>query len=110
MTELSTKKINFYTHIVEDENGSEMKVFASYGYDIYMDQEKYNAEFSIIKNIFANFIQAYLPKYYEEQIEDTQDRMEDLADEIDDLKSDIVDDKEDIEDLQGEIEELTSAY
>ncbi len=106
MPELSTKKINFYTHVVEDENGSEMKVFASYGYDIYMGKEKYNTEFSIIKNIFANFIQEYLPKYYNEQIDDTKDRMEELADEIDDLKGDIEDDKEDIADLQDDIKEL----
>ncbi len=105
---ISPKEMDFYTHIVEDENGSEMKVFAAYGYDIYISEEDTPQEYAALRDILENFLETYLPKYYNELIEETKERIEDLTDERDDIKESIADDREEIEELKEDIQELNN--
>ena len=100
--------MDFYTHIVEDENGSEMKVFARHGYDIYINKENYPNEYQALRDIFESFIKYYIPKYYQGKVNDTEERIEKLVDETTDLKEDITDDSARIEKLKKEIEALES--
>lgn len=102
---ISTNTIDFYTHIVEDDNGSEMKVFARHGYDIYIAKENYPNEYKAVREILENFIKFYLPKYYEERINDTEKRVNDLTEETTDLKDNIDKWSSEIAKLKNEIKE-----
>ena len=70
---ISPKAMNFYTHIVENGEGSKMKVFASFGYDIYVNQAT-GAEYKAMKAIVEDFLKGYLPTYYNEQIIETKEK------------------------------------
>ncbi|WP_320815665.1 hypothetical protein [Flavobacterium sp.] len=112
VNQISSNEINFYTHIVEDENGSEMKVFVRNGNGIYITKEKLPNEYAAVSEILNSFIKYYLPKYYGEKINDTEERINKLTEEKDDLKNNIDEKSSDIEKLKKEIknneEELKS--
>lgn len=101
---LSPKKLDFYTYIIEDENGSEMKVFASFGYDIYLNEEQYPVEFRAMNDMIVSFLKEYLPEYYNKIISESAERVKDLNKEISSLKEDINDNNSTIEKLTKEIE------
>jgi hypothetical protein len=110
---LGDKNLNFYSNIIEDKKGTEMKVFASFGYDIYINPKDYAKEFVILKNMVKEFYAEFLPDYYAGEIKDVTKRIAKLEKErkstkkdIEDNQKDIEDNKEKIEDLQKENEEL----
>ncbi len=102
---LSSRKMDFYTHVVEDENGSEMKVFASLGYDIYLNEENYPVEFKALNEMMLSFLKQYLPEYYNHKIEETSERVVSLTKEIKSLNEDIKDNNDHIDKLAKEIDE-----
>lgn len=104
--QISSKEMDFYTQIIEDENGSEMKVFVRYGYDIYLTKENTPSDYEALTEILDSFLKYYLPKYYEGKVNDTEERIEKLTDETKDLKEDIVDDSSRIAKLKKEIADL----
>jgi hypothetical protein len=108
VAKISSKQIDFYTHISEDENGSEMKVFVRFGYDIYLNKEDYPNEYETLTVILKDFLNEYLTKYYQEKVNDTEERIEELEDETTDLKEEIADDTASIKKLKKEIEDLES--
>lgn len=105
--EISSKRMNFYTEIVEDEVGSEMKVFASFGYDIYIDINETPEEFKVMEKMFTDFLKYYLPKYYEGEVKATKKKVKELTKNVSSLEKDISKNKSDIENHKEEIEELT---
>ena len=105
VNQISSKAMDFYTHIVEDENGSEMKVFVSYGYDIYLNKEKYPNEYAGLREIIESFIKYYLPIYYEHKVDDTEKRVNKLTEERNDLIKEIVESSDKIEKLKKEFNE-----
>lgn len=106
---LSSKKMDFYTYVVEDENGSEMKVFASLGYDIYLNEEQYPVEFKAMNEMIVSFLKQYLPEYYNKIINESADRVKSLNREIKSLKEDIKDNNDNIEKLSKEIEKFKAS-
>lgn len=105
--QISSKEMDFYTHIVEDDNGSEMKVFAAFGYDLYVDSTNMPAEYNAMKAILERFLKDYLPKYHRELVEETEKTVKELSEEQADLKKDIKKDEEEIEALTEELEALS---
>lgn len=105
INQISSKVMDFYTHIVEDENGSEMKVFARHGYDIYVNEENYPTEYAAIREILESFMKYYLPTYYEERLSETEKRIEKLTKEKNNLQQEMKDDADDIAKLKKDIEE-----
>ena len=105
--QISSKEMDFYTHIVEDDNGSEMKVFAAFGYDLYVDSTNMPAEYNAMKAILERFLKDYLPKYHRELVEETEKTVKELSEEQADLKKDIKKDEEEIEALTEELETLS---
>ncbi|MGV3611909.1 MAG: coiled-coil domain-containing protein [Fluviicola sp.] len=103
---LSPKKMDFYTSVVQDENsdGSEMKVFASLGYDIYLNEEQYPIEFKAMNEMIVSFLKEYLPKYYNKQINESAANVKSLNNDIIGLKDNIKDNQGRIEKLDKEIE------
>jgi hypothetical protein len=104
--EISSKRMDFYTRIIEDEVGSEMKVFASFGYDIYIDQDETPEEFKVMNKMLKDFLAVYLPKYYKSEVKATKKKVKKLSKDVNGLKKDISKNNEEIEDLTEEIEEL----
>jgi hypothetical protein len=104
--QISSKTMDFYTHIVEDANGSVMTVFVRYGYDIYLTKENSPSEYMALHEIIESFLKYYLPIYYQGEIEDTQKRVTQLTKISSNLKSDISDDSKTIEKLRKEIQDL----
>ena len=109
INEISPKAMDFYTKILEHENGSEMSVFASLGYDIYISKEKMPSEFAALKGIFEKFLQNYLPGYHKELIKDTQKKIKELENDRKDMKKQIRKDKRKIENLNKEIDKTNEA-
>jgi chromosome segregation ATPase len=100
--------MDFYTQIIEDEVGSEMKVFGSFGYDIYIDKNETPEEYAAINKMLTSFLESYLPKYYKSEVKATKNKVKDLSKEVKELKEDISNNKEEIEDLSEEIGELSN--
>lgn len=103
---ISSDKMEFYTNIVENELGSEMKVFASFGENKYINRENMSKEYKALNKIVDDFLKVYLPTFYNQMLEDTTKNFEDLNEEVADLNEEIVDDTERIEKLKKEIEDL----
>jgi len=104
---LSSKRMNFYTKIVEDEVGSVMTVFGSFGYDIYIDKNETPEEYRIMNKMLDDFLNSYLPKYYNDQVKDTEKKVKKLSKEVKGLNKDISKNNKKTEKLSKEIEELT---
>lgn len=104
--EVSDKNLNFYTKVVEDGEQTKMSVFASYGYDIHINPEKYPRAFRKIEELTDNFVADYLPKFYQNRIKNAEERLSDLQKRQKDLEDNISDNKGDIEKMYKEIEEL----
>jgi hypothetical protein len=102
---VSPEPINFYTHIVEDMNGSEMKVFAELNPGDYIGPDNHAAEFRAMQKILDEFLAEYLPTYYQGRVNDAEKRMVELANEREDLKKEITRDSEKISKLEDEIEQ-----
>lgn len=102
---ISNTPVNFFTHIVENDIGSEMKVLAS-------DQQQYfspnyqPAKFEELAAMVKNFLKLYIPQYHSSRINDTELRIEELIDETEDLEQEIAKNLTDIEKLEDEIEEI----
>jgi hypothetical protein len=103
---ISTYSMNFYTQIIENENGSEMKLFASFGYDVFIDQANKPEEYKLLDEMLESFLKVYLPKYYTQEVNDTKKRIIDLTVENNKLNDEINSNKEKMEVLKQEIEEL----
>jgi len=109
VNEISPKAMDFYTKIVEHEDGSEMSVFASHGYDIYISKEKLPSEFAAMKGIFQEFLQNFLPQYHQELIKDTQKKIKGLEGDRKSMEKQIRKDKRKIEKLNKEIDKINEA-
>lgn len=105
--QISAKRIDFYTRIVENEVGSQMQVFIAFGYDIYVDKNEMPEEYKVMKKMLNDFLKSYLPDYYKSEVKDTKKKVKKLAKQVEKLSDDISDNKEKVKDLNKEMEELT---
>lgn len=106
--EISDKRLNLYTEIIEDLNGSQIKLFVSFGYDVYINEKDYPEEYKQLEAVLINFLKIYLPKYYKEKVNDVEKRISSLNKETRKLKDELVKISNEIEDLKKEILELES--
>ncbi|WP_417265887.1 hypothetical protein [Brumimicrobium sp.] len=104
---ISPKRMNFYTKIVENEVGSEMTVFGSFGYDIYIDKNETPEEYKVMNQMLTEFLNSYLPDYYKNQVKDTEKKVKKLSKEVKGLNKDISKNNKKTKKLAKEIEELT---
>lgn len=106
ISEISSKKLNFYTRIVEKGANTEMSVFASLGYDLHIGKDNYPSEFAQIKKITLDFLNQYLPNYYQERLKEAEDQFSSLTKDRDKLEGNIADNSEKIEKLTRENEKM----
>ena len=104
---ISPKRMNFYTKIVENEVGSKMTVFGSFGYDIYIDKNETPEEYKVMNQMLTEFLNSYLPDYYKNQVKDTEKKVKKLSKEVKGLNKDISKNNKKTKKLAKEIEELT---
>lgn len=106
---ISPNALDFFTEIVPDANGSQMKVFASYGYDVYINPNEHPEAFQELKTIFSTFLQTYIPNYYQELVDDTEDVVKDLMKDQQKLKKSITNDSKKAEKFTEKIKQLNEA-
>lgn len=107
LNHISSKALNFYTEIIEDENGAtSMKVFAAFGYDIFIEKDTYPNEYAALKKIMTTFLNKYIPEYYNDQIEDAQDEVKDLTKDKGKLDKSIAKNKKKIDKMTDDIEDM----
>jgi len=106
--DISEKRINLYSRILEKGNGSEIKVFASFGYDFFIGEDNYPKEFKSLNELFYKFLFSYLSEYYSDMLEETSDKIDDNNKEKVSLLKSIEKNKDKIEDAKEDIAELNS--
>ena len=77
---VSNKRMNLYTHITQNPNNSNISVFGSFGYDIFIDSLNYKQEFGEMKNLMNRFLLEYLNDYYTLHINKTAKAIKKLND------------------------------
>jgi hypothetical protein len=105
---ISKEPVNFYTQIVEDDTGSEMKIFAADLQQNYFSSHYQSRGFNQMENILASFLKIYLPEYHRGRINDTEQRVKELVRETRELEEEILENTEEIEELENEIEEMSA--
>ncbi len=106
---ISPNAMDFYTEIIENETGSQMRVFASFGYDMYIDPATMPKEYEAMREIMTTFLNTYIPNYYQKIIDDTQKVVNDLSNDQKKLKKSISKDKKRVEKYNGKIEDLNKS-
>lgn len=105
---ISPNALDFYTEIIENASGSQMKVFASFGYDIYIDASSMPKEYAQLRKIMDNFLQSYIPNYYQELIKDKEKVVKSLNKDQSKLQKSIKKDTRSVEKMTKKMESLNS--
>jgi hypothetical protein len=100
--DISTNQMDFYVSVVENGDYSEMSVFGSFGYNIHITPEAYPEEYRALKKLVFDFLDAFLPVWYQDQIDGMQKMVADLEKEQNQLQDHIADNEKRIEALQKE--------
>jgi hypothetical protein len=103
---ISDKRIDFYTRIVEDDNGSEMQVYARFGYDNYVEKTQTPIPYAKMEGVLIGFLKDYLPGYHKSMVNDTQKRIKALEKEQKNLGKDIKKSEKNISSLEKKIGEF----
>ncbi len=104
---ISDKQMDFYAKIVEEDNMTRIAVFASFGYDIHVNQQNYPKEYNAMENVLKAFLQSYLPDYYKSRIADIQSAIKDLESDREKMEKEEKDNRDEIEKLTKRNEELS---
>lgn len=103
---ISDKMMDLSAQVIEVNDKTQMCIAGSFGYDIAIDRYDYPQEYRAMRNIVLDFLDVYLPNYYQDRIEEKQEIVTNLQEERSDLTEDITDNKEEIEKLKKENEKL----
>lgn len=103
---ISDKTMNLYTRVVEKDGQTSLSVFGSIGYDVYFSEYDYRSEYRALQRMLLNFLDTFLPKYYDQAVAEVQANIADVRDEIADLEEDVNDNRQEIDDNLAEIEKL----
>lgn len=102
---ISTKQMDLKVQVVKDGNNSKMCVFGSFGYDFPVSPTHYPVAYRQMRGLTLDFLDEFLPNWYLNRIEETQEVVGDLGKERKKLAEDIEKNKEEIEELREENEE-----
>lgn len=68
LNSVSLKAMDLYTEIIQVEDKASMKLFAAFGYDIYLNSTDYPTEYSALKMVMSDFLNQYIAKYYNDKV------------------------------------------
>ncbi len=100
---ISANRFNLYSRVFETTTGSEMKVFASFGYDIFMGPDNFPKEFEALSKVTNSFLVEYLSEHYADEISATAKRIKGLGKDKVKLLKEINKNKKEISDKKYEI-------
>ncbi len=104
---ISQRQIDLKVKVNESKNGNtQLHVFASYGYNNWITPEDHPQAYRSLRGIVYDFVGEYLPEYYYDKIQKTQDQLKDLTDQNIEFREDILNKEKDIVKLKNEIDEL----
>jgi len=105
--QISPRKMDLRVKVDESEKGNTvLHVFAAYGYNNWITPEDHPYAYDSLKGIVYDFVSEYLPEYYYERIEETEENIEDLKADNNDIEKDLAKNKEDIDKILKENEDL----
>ena len=78
LPQVSEKAFDLYFRVVKNVDGSQLNAFASFGYDVHINPEKYPEAYQELKNIVNHFLNSFLPDYYSGKVEATREFITDL--------------------------------
>ena len=107
---ISSKTMDFYSNIEAKEGGTELKVFAAFGYDLYVSPTETPDAFAGMERMLKEFIATYLPGYYQEKIEADQKRLDKLTKTEGKQAKKLEKNRDKVEKLTEEIAEVTEAH
>lgn len=105
---VSLKRMNLYTRFIETTNGSEMKLFSSFGYDFFIGPDSFPKEFEAYKNMMYTFLTQYLTDFYSDEIKETSKRIKKLDKENIKLKKCVEKNRKKINNMKREIASLNA--
>lgn len=103
---ISSKKMDFYTKVVKENDLTKMSVFASLGYDIKIGQAQNPQEYYNMKNVVQNFLNDFLRDYYQAEVKTSEEKVVSLEKDQADYKKSMEDNEKKIEELRKENEDL----
>ena len=65
---ITDKRMDVYAMVVDATQGSQMKYFASFGYDFFIGPDNYATEFAGMKKLLNDFSVQFLNKYYDDEV------------------------------------------
>lgn len=105
--EISQRKIDLLVKVDETQtNATTLHVFASFGYNNWITLEDNPIEFLALESIVYDYVSDYLPEYYMDKVDNTEEALTDLNEDRVDLKSDVEDNEAEIAKLKKENNEL----
>ena len=102
---ISNKQMDLKVQVIEDGTNSKMCVFGSYGYDFPISPTEYPLAFQKMRGVTLDFLDTFLPEWYANRIEETQEVVGDLQKERENLAKDIEKNEKEIAELQEKNEE-----
>jgi len=105
--QISERKIDLRVKVDETSKGTTiLHVFASYGYNNWITPESHPYAYDTLKGLVYDFVSDYLPEYYYERVEESQENIVEIKEDNQDLENDMADNKKEIEELLKKNEEL----
>jgi flagellar capping protein FliD len=102
---ISDKRMDFYTEIKQVDGKTDLRVFAAFGTDVYVEPEKYPEEYAAMENILHQFLKTYLPGYYEDEVSSVAKTVQSLKKDTERLDKKFDKKEKKIQKLQEEMDE-----
>ncbi len=96
---ISDRQFDLYAKVVDKGQGSELSIFASFGYDMHITPETFPEEYQALENLTLSFLTDFLTNYYQTLAEDSQKLVGNLENDKNNLQEDISKNKKEIETL-----------
>jgi len=98
--QISDRKIDLRVKVDETSKGKTiLHVFAAYGYNNWITPENHPYAYDALRGIVYDFVSDYLPQYYYERVEDSEDMVEDLREDNEDIQADLANNRKEIKEL-----------
>jgi len=108
---ISDRKIDLKVKVQSTTNDkTQLNIFASFGYNNWVSESNYPKEFAALEELTYAFVKKYLPKYYNEEIENKQSQIRELIKDNEKIQEDINANKEEMTNLEKTNEELLEEW
>lgn len=99
---ISSKRLDFFTRIIESDGQTEIAIFAKHGRNSYLNSDDSKKEFKNLRNVLVDFLKVYLPTYYDEKVNVVNSNIDKLAKKANNLEERVKNNKERIAELEKE--------